>query len=142
LRLVTFDQDTRQRWGAVLADEIAPLDHAWPSLRLALGAGNAAIVAALAGTTARIPRAAVKLLPPIPDPEKIFCAGVNYKTHTGETGRETMAHPSMFMRFPDSQVGADFSDRPSVSLHRLRLGGRTGGDHRHARAPRSARPRI
>jgi 2-keto-4-pentenoate hydratase/2-oxohepta-3-ene-1,7-dioic acid hydratase in catechol pathway len=117
VRLVTFDQNDRQRWGAVLGDEIAPLDHAWPSLRLALGAGNAAIAAALAAAPARIPRAAAKLLPPVPDPEKIFCAGVNYKSHTGETGRATMAHPSMFVRFPDSQAGADSPIvRPFLSI--------------------------
>jgi 2-keto-4-pentenoate hydratase/2-oxohepta-3-ene-1,7-dioic acid hydratase in catechol pathway len=107
VRLATFDQDNRQRWGAVLGNEIAPLDHAWPSLRLALGAGNNAIAAALAGTEARIPLAGVRLLPPIPDPEKIFCAGVNYKAHVAETGREAPKYPSMFMRFPDSQVGHD-----------------------------------
>lgn len=105
MRLATFDQDNRPRWGAVLGDQIAPLDHAWPSLRLALGAGNHAIAAALADTKTRVPLAAVRLLPPVPDPEKIFCAGVNYKSHIAETGREAPKYPSMFMRFPDSQVG-------------------------------------
>jgi 2-keto-4-pentenoate hydratase/2-oxohepta-3-ene-1,7-dioic acid hydratase in catechol pathway len=107
VRLATFSHAKRQRWGAVLGDQVAPLDQAWPSLRIALGAGNTAIAAALAGSTERVPLASVKLLQPVPDPEKIFCAGVNYKSHTGETGRETKAHPSMFMRFPDSQVGPD-----------------------------------
>ena len=89
----------------MVGNEIAPLDHAWPSLRLALGAGNHAIAAALADTKARVVLTDVKLLPPIPDPEKIFCAGVNYKAHVAETGREAPKYPSMFMRFPDSQVG-------------------------------------
>src|SRR5258708_36626874 len=29
---------------------------------------------------------AVELLPTIPDPEKIFCIGVNYATHLAESG--------------------------------------------------------
>jgi 2-keto-4-pentenoate hydratase/2-oxohepta-3-ene-1,7-dioic acid hydratase in catechol pathway len=107
VRLATFLQNGRERWGAVLGDEVAPLDHAWPSLRAALGAGNPAIAAALAETKTRVPLAGLRLLPPIPDPEKIYCAGVNYKAHTGETGRENKEYPSMFMRFPDSQVGHD-----------------------------------
>jgi 2-keto-4-pentenoate hydratase/2-oxohepta-3-ene-1,7-dioic acid hydratase in catechol pathway len=107
LRLATFNHDDRQRWGAVLGDQVAPLDHAWPSLKTALGAGNRAIAAALAETEARAPLGSVKLLQPVPDPEKIYCAGVNYKSHTSETGRENKAYPSMFMRFPDSQVGPD-----------------------------------
>jgi 2-keto-4-pentenoate hydratase/2-oxohepta-3-ene-1,7-dioic acid hydratase in catechol pathway len=107
VRLATFSQNDRERWGAVVGDEVAPLDHAWPSLKIALGAGNHAIAAALADTKARVPLAGLRLLPPIPDPEKIFCAGVNYKAHTSETGRENKEYPSMFMRFPDSQVGHD-----------------------------------
>ena len=105
MRLATYELDSRRHWGAVTGNEIAPLDHAWPSLRLALGAGNHAIAAALADTKARIVLTDVKLLPPISDPEKIFCAGVNYKGHVAETGREAPKYPSMFMRFPDSQVG-------------------------------------
>ena len=107
MRLATFSQNDRERWGAVRGEEVAPLDHAWPSLRLALGAGNLAIAAALAETKTRIPFKGLRLLPPIPDPEKIFCAGVNYKAHTSETNRENKEYPSMFMRFPDSQVGHD-----------------------------------
>jgi 2-keto-4-pentenoate hydratase/2-oxohepta-3-ene-1,7-dioic acid hydratase in catechol pathway len=107
VRLATFDHNNHQRWGAVAGNEIVPLDHAWPSLRLAVGAGRHAIAAALAESAGRIPLPDVRLLPPIPDAEKIFCAGVNYRAHVAETGRASPAYPSMFMRFPDSQVGAD-----------------------------------
>ena len=139
MRLATFMHDNRQRWGAVLGDRIAPLDHAWPTLRIALGAGNEAIAAALAKSAARITLASVTLLQPIPDPEKIFCAGVNYKSHTGETGRETKAHPSMFMRFPDSQVGHETRRSYGRFSHRhVRLGSGTRGDRRQDRAPRAA----
>ena len=48
---------------------------------------------------------AVEFLPVIPHPEKIFCIGINYKSHVAETGRETPSHPMIFTRFADSQVG-------------------------------------
>jgi 2-keto-4-pentenoate hydratase/2-oxohepta-3-ene-1,7-dioic acid hydratase in catechol pathway len=47
----------------------------------------------------------VILLPPIPDPAKIVCVGLNYDEHRAETGREPTGHPVLFSRFADSQVG-------------------------------------
>ena len=49
---------------------------------------------------------AVELLPTIPDPDKIFCIGVNYATHLAESGHPTPAYPMIFTRFANSQVGA------------------------------------
>lgn len=47
----------------------------------------------------------IELLPPIPNPSKIFCIGHNYEEHRLETERPKTAHPSVFFRFADSQVG-------------------------------------
>ncbi len=47
----------------------------------------------------------VNLLPPIPNPGKILCVGLNYATHVAETGRDQMAHPAIFTRWADSVVG-------------------------------------
>lgn len=49
----------------------------------------------------------VKLLPPIPNPGKIFCIGLNYEDHRKETKREKTEAPAVFVRFPESQVGHD-----------------------------------
>jgi 2-keto-4-pentenoate hydratase/2-oxohepta-3-ene-1,7-dioic acid hydratase in catechol pathway len=46
----------------------------------------------------------VTLLPPIPDPAKILCVGVNYEMHRQETKRETVGHPTLFTRFADTLV--------------------------------------
>ena len=48
---------------------------------------------------------AVELLPTVPDPDKIFCIGVNYATHLAESGHPTPPHPMIFTRFANSQVG-------------------------------------
>jgi 2-keto-4-pentenoate hydratase/2-oxohepta-3-ene-1,7-dioic acid hydratase in catechol pathway len=47
----------------------------------------------------------VALLPTVPDPDKIFCIGVNYATHLAESGHPTPPHPMIFTRFANSQVG-------------------------------------
>jgi 2-keto-4-pentenoate hydratase/2-oxohepta-3-ene-1,7-dioic acid hydratase in catechol pathway len=41
----------------------------------------------------------VKLLAPIPDPEKIVCIGLNYKKHAAEIGAEPPAHPIVFGKY-------------------------------------------
>ena len=47
----------------------------------------------------------IRFLPVIPNPHKILCAGVNYKSHAAEIGRELPKQPSMFIRFTDTLVG-------------------------------------
>lgn len=47
----------------------------------------------------------VEYLPAIPDPGKIFCIGVNYADHLEETKIRKSAHPTVFLRYPESQVG-------------------------------------
>ncbi|MFN3434023.1 MAG: fumarylacetoacetate hydrolase family protein, partial [Sphingomonas sp.] len=64
-----------------------------------------------------IARADVTLLPVIPDPTKILCVGHNYETHRQETGRAKVEHPSIFIRFADTLLGADEAIvRPHVSM--------------------------
>lgn len=49
---------------------------------------------------------AVELLAPVPDPAKILCVGLNYKTHIAETGRDAPTHPILFPRYPSSLVAS------------------------------------
>ncbi|MFD4510640.1 fumarylacetoacetate hydrolase family protein [Streptomyces sp. NPDC058457] len=50
--------------------------------------------------------AEIAYLPPVPDPAKILCVGVNYVDHREETGHvEKPEHPTIFSRFADTQVG-------------------------------------
>lgn len=49
--------------------------------------------------------AGVQLLPPIPDPEKILCVGLNYYLHAQEVGMQVPLNPSIFLRYPNSFVG-------------------------------------
>tara|TARA_Y200000002_G_scaffold320029_1_gene279674 strand:+ start:179 stop:1027 length:849 start_codon:yes stop_codon:yes gene_type:complete len=65
-----------------------------------------------------IPLSEITYLPVIPDPEKIFCVGLNYQEHKEETGRPDVENPTIFTRFANTQTGhlqpllkPKFSDR-------------------------------
>lgn len=47
----------------------------------------------------------VKLLPPIPSPEKIICVGLNYIDHCRETGMEPPSSPVIFSKYANAIVG-------------------------------------
>jgi acylpyruvate hydrolase len=44
--------------------------------------------------------------PVVPDPGKILCIGLNYRTHIREMGRELPEHPTVFSKYPEALVGA------------------------------------
>ncbi|SSW62612.1 fumarylacetoacetate hydrolase family protein [Achromobacter agilis] len=110
MKLLSFTHEGRARFGALRGqDEIVALDgQGNDSLRAALEAGALPALARLAGTlpvTHRLDQ--VRLLPPIPTPEKIICVGVNYGKRNEEyrDGSAPPAYPSVFPRFPGSFVG-------------------------------------
>lgn len=47
----------------------------------------------------RYPADGVKLLPPIPDPPKIVCVGLNYRDHAAESGAAIPKDPVLFSKF-------------------------------------------
>jgi acylpyruvate hydrolase len=49
--------------------------------------------------------AAIHLGPPIPDPEKIICLGLNYRDHAREAGLTVPSVPMFFAKFPNSLIG-------------------------------------
>ncbi|SPT51248.1 fumarylacetoacetate hydrolase family protein [Actinomadura madurae] len=59
----------------------------------------------LAGESAAVPSADVRLLPPVPDPDKILCIGLNYRDHAAEAGLALPSHPMVFAKFRNSLVG-------------------------------------
>lgn len=88
--------------GVVVFDAGAELAATFPDLKSVLRAGA---VARLAGVGAALPLGQVTLLPPVPNPDKILCIGLNYLPHILESGRPHPAHPSIFTRYPESLVG-------------------------------------
>ena len=51
------------------------------------------------------PIAEVRLGPPIPDPDKIICLGLNYCSHVEETGLATYQVPILFAKYRNTLTG-------------------------------------
>lgn len=103
-RYISFRRpDGNPSFGRVAHDKVEDLGQqgrpAW--LRDALGGNLAALE-----PTATYARADVRLLPLVPNPDKILCVGLNYATHVAETGREQKQHPAIFTRWADTLVAA------------------------------------
>jgi 2-keto-4-pentenoate hydratase/2-oxohepta-3-ene-1,7-dioic acid hydratase in catechol pathway len=49
--------------------------------------------------------ALVTLLPPVLDPRKIVCIGLNYRDHARESGMEPPPEPVLFSKYPTALVG-------------------------------------
>jgi len=107
MRLVSFRRMGAAGFG-LLVGENGILDAGkrlgLPSLRAVLAQGRLSDLKALANEKADCALADVELLPPIPDPEKILCVGLNYKSHVAEVGRDLPANPSLFGRFTNTLV--------------------------------------
>ncbi len=112
MRLVTYDAGEGPRAGVLTGDEIVPvaaLGAPAESVRGLLEELDADALAALgeraAGSTERIARSGVRLLAPVPDPEKIICMGLNYRDHAEEAHQEIPEHPRWFAKFANSLIG-------------------------------------
>lgn len=62
--------------------------------------------AAAAPTGPRHDVAGLEYAPPVPAPEKVFCVGLNYRTHILEMGRELPQYPTLFAKFARALIGA------------------------------------
>ena len=119
MQLLSFVAGGQPRFGALSGDGVVTMNerigHA--TLREALAAGALAEMRQLARTAKPDRRLAdIAFLPAIPQPEKILCAGINYRAHAAETGRDVPPRPSLFARFADTLVGHDGAlIRPRVS---------------------------
>jgi acylpyruvate hydrolase len=54
-----------------------------------------------------VPLDGVDYAPVVPQPGKIFCVGLNYRTHITEMGRDLPDYPTVFSKVADTLVGAD-----------------------------------
>lgn len=108
MRIVSFIANGRTGYGLLrgeneIVDGSAMLPY--PDVRSVLAAGGIEAFAPLRDAPASLKADEVSWLPPIVNPEKILCVGLNYRPHLRETGREAPGHPTLFLRLPASQVG-------------------------------------
>ena len=121
MKLLSFAADGKDWFGALRDDGVVTLNDkvAQPNLRAALAAGAIDKMRDIAQRAAPDRKlSAIKFLPVIPQPGKILCAGINYRSHAAEMARELPKQPSMFIRFADTLVGHGGElIRPKVSDH-------------------------
>ena len=109
MKLVSFAASGRNSYGAVDGDGVFDLGRRlgdrYPTLRAAI-AGDAlgAAAAEVKSGTPDIALSQVTLLPPITDPDKIVCAGRNYRAHAAEAGGAPPENPSVFLRLVNTLV--------------------------------------
>jgi acylpyruvate hydrolase len=126
MRLATYDRGGE--WAAAvvvdgrLVDAAAAARHAglddggsWASVRGILGqpadrlgalADGADALAAQADPDVVLDAASARLGPPVPDPQKILCVGLNYRAHAAEASLDEPPVPLVFAKFPNVLIGS------------------------------------
>jgi acylpyruvate hydrolase len=113
MRLLTFDDGSGPQAGLLAGEDVVPvsaLDAPASSVKGLLEALDADGLADLAerakSAQQRIALAGLRLLAPVPNPEKIICLGLNYRDHAEESGQEIPAAPLWFAKFANSLIGS------------------------------------
>jgi 2-keto-4-pentenoate hydratase/2-oxohepta-3-ene-1,7-dioic acid hydratase in catechol pathway len=109
MKLVAYQYEGKAGYGVLSGDRIAAPGkdflERYPDIRSVLDAGALPkLQEVLTGAPATLALADVELLPPLANPRKIFCVGLNYKSHVAETKRPDADHPAIFVRFADSLI--------------------------------------
>lgn len=114
MRYVTFENKGESRLGALSANEIIDIQKAVPTvpntMRELIAAdanvhGDIAKAIVKAPDDARQALADCHLLPPVTDPGKIICLGLNYADHAIEGGHAIPDYPAIFLRSNTSIIG-------------------------------------
>jgi len=105
MRLVSYQGPNGPRAAAVTERGYVDLHAADATLPanmsdlLGLGPDGLARAAEAARSGKPVDPASVKLLPPVPSPQKIICIGLNYADHARETGKQPPPEPVVFCKF-------------------------------------------
>jgi 2-keto-4-pentenoate hydratase/2-oxohepta-3-ene-1,7-dioic acid hydratase in catechol pathway len=113
MRLVSYDAGDGARAGVLEDDRVV---DAWAalgephrgSLRELIADGRLDDLRATLGNSGSPshPLGSVALLPPIPDPDKIVCIGLNYGKHAAEGGMEPPPAPTIFGKYRNALAAA------------------------------------
>jgi 2-keto-4-pentenoate hydratase/2-oxohepta-3-ene-1,7-dioic acid hydratase in catechol pathway len=126
MKLVTYESDAKWRAGLLVGDNVVDatvaataaqidFDTEWisnrqiiqlsPQRRSALESAASDIAAAQPSDLDVFPIESARLGPPIPDPDKIICLGLNYKSHAEEAGLKPQEVPILFSKYRNALTG-------------------------------------
>ena len=93
--------------GSSFPDDISALlgsdDETWQLVRRVVAWAEA--LPSAEGASFKRPLAEVRLAPPVANPSKIICVGLNYRDHCLEQDIELPDRPILFAKFPSSVIG-------------------------------------
>jgi len=139
MRLVSYASDGAWRAGVVIGESVVDAEEAgkrsslpgrWSAVREVI-AQPADQIDALGDAADRlvddlgVPLDGLELGPPIPDPQKILCIGLNYREHQEETSgvvagaQEVPRYPIVFTKFPGSLIGTGAKIEPPKATNEL-----------------------
>lgn len=119
MRLITFDAGSGPTAGVLAGDRVLDAglllgEDGVTSLRELISAERIGELAervealgesAATGDGAEFELDRVTLLPPVPDPDKIICIGLNYRSHAEEFDLELPKAPTIFAKFRNALTG-------------------------------------
>lgn len=120
MKLVSYRHDGRETFGAVVEGGIVELkgklDPSYETIKDMLLPEALAQAAKFASSRPDAALDAIQYLPPVPNPGKIICIGLNYKTHVDEAKRDLPPYPMVFFRTVKSHVAhGEAIIRPRIS---------------------------
>ncbi len=91
MKLATFKVGDKVTWGTIEGDSAIDLGAAlgtrFSDLKSLIAEDGYAEARAAMASSPRYALTEIRWLPVVPNPEKIFCVGLNYEMHRKETGR-------------------------------------------------------
>ncbi len=100
MRIVTFRLNGKVQHGVRTGDRIQIYSDTASAVDLAERAASLSV-------TDEVALSAVELLPPVPNPGKTICIGLNYRAHAIEGGNPIPDYPAVFMRCTTSLAAPD-----------------------------------
>ncbi|MFZ4662503.1 MAG: fumarylacetoacetate hydrolase family protein [Caldilineaceae bacterium] len=104
MKLYTFEVQKQQKVGVERDGKLIETPYA--SMLDLINAGRNGLAAAKKAAGAAHDLKKAKILAPIPRPGKIWCSGLNYRSHIEENpGAKMLDDPRFFAKFPDNVIG-------------------------------------
>jgi 2-keto-4-pentenoate hydratase/2-oxohepta-3-ene-1,7-dioic acid hydratase in catechol pathway len=106
MRVATIEVGGRSVWGRLEDDAIVDGTRLAPSLRAFLAdGGDRETLATHRGE--RVALAGARFLPPVPDPSKVWCTGLNFEDYRQMLGLDYLKAPNIFLKAPSALTGHD-----------------------------------
>ncbi|MEO3858820.1 fumarylacetoacetate hydrolase family protein [Acrocarpospora sp. B8E8] len=124
MRIISYTENGRTQGGVALGEHVVELGSAVAYAGFAIPDGGPLSVrvflgldydrdAVLAAAVQLVkqgrvrPLSELRLAPPVPDPDKILCIGLNYRDHAEEAGLALPSEPMVFAKFRNCLIGAE-----------------------------------